>query len=83
MIAVDPWPEDAARVEPIAKQAGISYPILLDGAAAATRYGLTAIPSLVYIDPEGRIAASDIQVGPQPPDIVEATVKELLAEKRA
>ena len=35
---------------------GLSFPLMLDGDSAANAYGVTAIPTTVIIDAEGRIA---------------------------
>ncbi|HSH81617.1 MAG TPA: TlpA family protein disulfide reductase [Herpetosiphonaceae bacterium] len=53
--------EDPETVAPYAQELGIEdMPILLDGFAEATmEYGVMTIPSTIFIDREGRIAASE------------------------
>jgi len=35
---------------------GLTFPVMLDGDSAANAYGVSAIPTTVIVDPEGRIA---------------------------
>ena len=55
--------EERARVERVAEQFGLTYPLGLDGDdQIAAAYGVTGVPETYIIDTQGRVAA--VHVGP-------------------
>ena len=55
--------DDAKKTEAFLKQFGVSFPIALDNAknyAVSNAYGLTNVPTLFYIDPNGEIEVSSV-----------------------
>jgi ankyrin repeat protein/thiol-disulfide isomerase/thioredoxin len=59
----------------------ISYLILLDANEQFKQYGIRGIPTLFYLDREGRICHSEVGFAPGKEQEMEQKVKELLASK--
>jgi len=57
----EPADADPARVM---EERGCTYPLLVDGDETAARFGVTGYPTVVVIDPRGRIVASVTGFGP-------------------
>ena len=76
MLAVNFWNEPENTVRAFVKNQGINYPVLLDGKSVGQKYGVRGIPATFYIDPEGRIASSEI--GAEQESEMEAKVKAIL-----
>lgn len=51
---------DEATVRAFRDQQGIAWPLALDDAQVATRFGVTRIPCVMVIDPQGQVVAVDV-----------------------
>lgn len=68
--------ESKERVEKFVDKLNISYPVLLDPAAIASKkYGVTAVPTTFFIDRNG--IARKVIPGPMTQELFEKTVNEL------
>lgn len=55
--------DDAKKTEAFLKQYGVTFPVALDDPgnyAASNAYGLTNVPTLFYINPDGEIEVSSV-----------------------
>lgn len=69
--------EDAAG---FAREVGISYPVLLHGEKVAEAYGVTSIPTLIVISPDGRIVFRQSGWDPKAFDELAEVIDEQLTE---
>jgi len=68
---------DHAKVKAFAKER-ISYVVLLDADEQFTEYGIRGIPTLFYIDREGKVRYRDVGFGRGKEKDIERKIKELL-----
>ena len=76
MLGVNFWDESRGTVADFARQEKLSYRILLDGRAVGVRYGVTSIPTSVWINAEGIVL--DAAVGFDGPKRLEKKTREIL-----
>jgi len=63
-----------------AKKKGLSYPIVYDdGDDVAQRYGVSNLPTLVVIDPQGNVIA--VRAGPEDESAIEDLVSKAMARR--
>ncbi len=56
MLAINAWQQSVADCQTFQKRHGLTFPVLVDEqGSVASRYGVTSVPYLVLIDPQGRI----------------------------
>ncbi len=78
-ISID-GPRNFARVQPFARQRGVTFPIVRDeDGSLQGRYHVTEVPTTIVIASDGRIAATFTGYRPGQHDAIEAAVRELLA----
>jgi thiol-disulfide isomerase/thioredoxin len=65
--------DNAERAEAFAKSHDLPYPSVFDGGEVADAYGAQSLPTLVVIDPAGRIA--DVNVGVLGPSELEDAIQ--------
>ncbi len=80
MVAADAWNDAADRVRSFAKESGMNYTVLLDGAEIARKYDVDGIPTAFYIDPQGNVRSS--VGGAESGSEMEDGVKAILPSKR-
>jgi len=66
------------KVRPFVEERGVHFPILLGDNDIAAAYGVRGIPTLVVIDPEGKIAYRHVGYDPTLPEVLTWQTKELL-----
>jgi hypothetical protein len=81
VVAVDVWPEAREQVQTFVDQMEISYRVLLGGGQAGQSYGIHGIPALFLIDPQGRLAGSQVGLRPGMEASLEEQVKAILPGK--
>ena len=73
--------EDEAQVADFTGQMGLTFPILIDsGGQVFSRYGVRALPSTFFVDPNGVIQEIALG-GPLSPAYLESQVVNLLAAR--
>ena len=77
MLGINFWDEPRESVAEFARHEKLSYRILLDGRAVGVRYGVTSIPTSVWINPEGIVL--DVAVGFDGPKRLEKKTRKILA----
>ena len=78
-ISID-GPRNFARVQPFARQRGVSFAIVRDeDASLQGRFHVTEVPTTIVIAPDGRIAATFTGYRPGQHAQIEAAVQALLA----
>lgn len=72
-------PDDTDRIANTIKNTGVTYPIALATNDVAERYGITSIPVLLLIAPDGTIARRKVGFSPSLADSVALDIQRLLA----
>lgn len=56
VLAINAWQQSETDCQAFQKRHGLTFPVLVDEqGSVASRYGVTFVPYLVLIDPQGRI----------------------------
>ncbi len=76
MLSVNFWDEPRETVADFARQEKLQHLMLLDGREVGIRYGVTSIPTSVWINPEGIVL--DAAVGFDGPKRLEKKTREIL-----
>ena len=77
VLGINFWDEPRETVADFARQEKLSYRMLLEGRAVGVRYGVTSIPTSVWIDPEGIVV--DAAVGFDGPKRLDEKTRKILA----
>lgn len=71
------WARDKAAIARFVKEEHMQYPVLINGDSLAGTYGgLDAMPTSVYVNPDGKVVA--VQLGITSKDDMEANIKKTL-----
>ena len=76
ILGVNFWDEPKDEVAEFVQEHGLKYPILLDGREVGKRYGVFAIPTTVWINPQGVVV--DAAIGFEGPEHFEQKTERLL-----
>ncbi len=77
MLGVNFWDEPRETIAEFARQEKLSYRMLLDGSEVGIRYGVTSIPTYVWINPEGIVV--DAALGFDGPKRLDEKTRKILA----
>jgi thiol-disulfide isomerase/thioredoxin len=69
------------KVQPFVTERGFHFPILFGTNDLADAYGVQGIPTLVIIDPQGKIAYRHVGYNPTLPEVLTWQVNELLKKQ--
>ncbi len=76
MLGINFWDEPRESVAEFARHEKLSYRILLDGRAVGVQYGVTSIPTSVWINPKGIVV--DAALGFDGPKRLEKKTRTIL-----
>jgi len=79
ILGVNAWDEPTDTVKNFVKEQGIRYPVLLMGSGVAEKYNVQGIPTNLFIDPRGMIAAREL--GFRGESAMEDQIKKILPKK--
>ena len=77
MLGINFWDEPRETVADFARQEKLQHRMLLDGSEVGIRYGVTSIPTNVWINPEGIVV--DAAVGFDGPKRLGKKTRKILA----
>ena len=80
VLAINAWDEPKDTLADFAKHEKLMYRILLDGGDVASEYGVTSMPTNIFVDKNGVMI--DAALGFDGPKHIEAKTRKLLESSR-